>query len=78
MGITISNGKLIHETYYDKKYLKGGIVGITKDSKLFLGDITSKQALSLGIEDSVSFGPYLIVNGKKAKITGSLAGRTFS
>lgn len=62
LGITIDDGKLLHETVYDKEGLKGGLVGITKDHKLFLGDITSKQALTMGITDSVSFGPYLIVN----------------
>ena len=62
LGITIDNGKLLHETVYNRKQLKGGIVGLTKDHKLYLGDITSKDALAIGITDSVSFGPYLIVN----------------
>ena len=62
LGITIDNGKLLHETYYNKEDLKGGLIGLTSDHKLFLGDITSKQALDMGIRDSVSFGPYLIVN----------------
>ena len=62
LGITIDNGKLLHETVYNREQLKGGIVGITKDHKLYLGDISSKDALAMGITDSVSFGPYLIVN----------------
>lgn len=64
LGITINDGKLIHETVYDKENLKGGLVGLTYSNKLFLGDVTSRQALSIGIgvRDSVSFGPYLIVN----------------
>lgn len=67
LGITIDNGKLLHETYYNKEDLKGGLIGLTLDNKLFLGDITSQQALVMGIRDSVSFGPYLIVNRNKRR-----------
>lgn len=74
LGITIDNGKLVYETKYDKESLKGGLVGLTKDNKLFLGDITAKEALALGIRDSVSFGPYLIVNGVSAEVTGIAGG----
>lgn len=74
LGITISKGKLIHETVYNKEILKGGLVGITGDNKLFLGDITGKQALKMGIRDGVSFGPFLIVNGVSAKIKGMAGG----
>ena len=74
LGITIDDGKLIHETVYNKEILKGGLVGLTKDHKLFLGDITSVQALNMGITDSVSFGPYLIVNGISADVNGIAGG----
>lgn len=62
LGITIDNSKLVHESYYNKEKLNGGLIGLTVDHKLFLGDISSNQALMMGITDSVSFGPYLIVN----------------
>ena len=62
LGITINNGKLLHETVYNKENLKGGLIGLTEDHKLFLGDITSSQALAIKIQESVSFGPYLIIN----------------
>lgn len=74
LGITIDNGKLIHETKYNKEILKGGLIGLTEDNKLYLGDITSSQALSMGITDSVSFGPYLIVNGISADVKGIAGG----
>ena len=74
LGITISNGKLIHETFYNKEILKGGLVGITSDNKLYLGNITSKQAQMMGIRAGVSFGPYLIVNGVSADISGIAGG----
>ena len=56
--------------------MKGGLVGITYDNKLYLGDITSKEALDMGIRDSVSFGPYLIVNGVEADTFGIAGGRS--
>lgn len=76
LGITIDDGKLIHETFYSKEVLKGGLVGLTSDNKLYLGDISSKQAITMGIRDSVSFGPYLIVNGVSADISGIAGGRS--
>ena len=74
LGITIENGKLLHKTKYNKEKLKGGLIGFTNENKLFLGDITSNDALKIGIRDAVSFGPYLIVNGKEAEITGNGGG----
>ena len=76
LGITIDDGKLLHETVYNREVMKGGLVGITYDNKLFLGDITSDEALEIGIRDSVSFGPYLIVNGENAEIEGIAGGRS--
>ena len=74
LGITIKDGELIHETIYNKDILKGGLIGITNEHKLFLGDITSSQALKMGIKYSVSFGPFLIVNGESADIAGIAGG----
>ena len=68
LGITIKNRKIICEDEYNQQ---GGIVGITDSHKLYLGDISSKQALAIGIRDSISFGPYLIVNGKSANVSGN-------
>lgn len=70
IGATISNGKLIYDGPEDKR-LNGGLIGFTNEHKLYLGDISSKQALSMGIRSSVYFGPYLIVNGKKAEVKGN-------
>ena len=76
LGITIDDGKLIHETFYNKEVLRGGLIGLTSDNKLYLGDISSRQAIAMGIRDSVSFGPYLIVNGVGADISGIAGGRS--
>lgn len=67
-GIVIKNGKIISNRSYRKS---GGIIGFTKDNKLILGKMTAKEALNKGIRDAVSFGPFLIVNGKASFIKGN-------
>lgn len=70
LGITITNNNIDYDIPADNM----GIVGMTDNNKLFLGKVSSKQAILLGIRDCVSFGPYLILNGEKAKIIGNYAG----
>ncbi|MCI8310479.1 MAG: hypothetical protein HFJ45_10135 [Clostridia bacterium] len=74
LGITISDGKLIYDGAALPPKQNGGLIGFTKDNKLFLGDISSKQALSKGIRSSVSFGPYLIMNGESVDVSGNGGG----
>lgn len=68
MGLTISNGKIITKSKYTGA---GGIIGFTKDNKLVLGKMTADEAINMGIRDAVSFGPFLIVNGKPSFIEGN-------
>lgn len=49
----------------------GGIIGFTNDNVLILTKSTAEEALSMGIRDAVSFGPFLIVNGKAAEFKGN-------
>ena len=67
-GIVISNGKIVSNRSYTKS---GGIIGFTNENKLVLGKMTAQQALNQGIRDAVSFGPFLIVNGKPSFIKGN-------
>lgn len=68
MGLTIVNGKVMSNNNYTNS---GGMVGFTKDNKLVLGRVTEAQAKSMNIRDAVSFGPYLIVNGKASRVKGN-------
>ena len=68
LGVTISNGKIITD---GKGYGAGGVIGFTYDNKLILGKMTAKEAIAKGIRDAVTFGPFLIVNGKPAFIEGN-------
>ncbi len=67
-GIVIKNGKIVSNRNYTKS---GGIIGFTEDNKLILGKMTASQALAKGVRDAVTFGPFLIVNGKPSFIKGN-------
>ena len=67
-GIVIQNGKVVSDRPYSKS---GGLIGFTKENKLILGKMTSKEALAKGVRDAVTFGPFLIVNGQKSFIKGN-------
>lgn len=67
-GIVIKNGKIISNRTYKKS---GGIIGFTEDNKLILGKMTASQAIKKGVRDAVTFGPFLIVNGKPSFIKGN-------
>lgn len=67
-GTVIKNGKVVTNRTYKKS---GGIIGFTEDNKLILGKMTAKEALNKGVRDAVTFGPFLIVNGKPSFIKGN-------
>ena len=67
-GIVIKNGKLISNQEYSST---GGLIGFTKDNKLILGKMSAREALNKGVRDAVTFGPFLIVNGKRSFIKGN-------
>lgn len=68
VGTIIQNGKIIN---YESGSWSRGIIGFTNDNKLYLGKISAKEAINIGIRDAVEFGPFLIVNGKSAFINGN-------
>lgn len=70
LGLVISQGE----------YLAGGrqtataMAGFDGDNRLVVGNLTGQQALDMGLRDAVSFGPVLIVNGKRAEVEGTGGG----
>lgn len=71
-GVTISNGKIITDNNYSSYTQSGGLIGITYDNKLVLiKGATARKALNMGVRDGVSWGPFLIINGKKSFIKGN-------
>lgn len=67
-GTVIKNGKIVSNRIFKKT---GGIIGFTKDNKLILARMTANEAIKNGVRDAVSFGPFLIVNGKASFIKGN-------
>ena len=65
-GAIIQNGKLI----WNHAGGSGGLIGFTKDHKLYLTNDNPEKAILDGVVEAVEFGPNLIVNGKTAKIHG--------
>lgn len=70
-GITIVDGKIKTNNEYGA-VKTGGIIGFTKENKLvLLKNKTAVEALEMGVRDAVSWGPFLIVNGKSAYTSGN-------
>lgn len=71
-GVTISNGKVITDNTYSSDSQSGGLIGLTYDNKLVLiRNATAAKAKSMNVRDGVSWGPFLIVNGKKSFMKGN-------
>ena len=68
LGITVCDGEYKTTASYNGA---GGIIGFTEEDKLVLGKMTLAQAKKQGIRDAVTFGPYLIVNGKASEVVGN-------
>ena len=68
LGITFADGKLITANTYTGS---GGLIGFTEDNRLVLGKMTVKEAKEMKIRDAVTFGPFLIVNGKSSEVLGN-------
>lgn len=66
-GSIIKDGKLV----WQHSGGSGGLIGFTKDHKMYLTDESPEVAISKGMDDAVEFGPFLIVNGKTAEIKGN-------
>ena len=68
LGITFSEGKLVTSNAYTGA---GGLIGFTEENKLVLGKMTVEKAQELKVRDGVTFGPFLIVNGKSSEVLGN-------
>ena len=50
------------------------MAGFDEKNRLVVGNLTGQQAKDMGLRDAVSFGPVLIVNGKRAEVEGTGGG----
>lgn len=68
-GTVIRNGKI--SSIGDKNRHGGGLIGFTKDNVLMLTTASATEAIKKGMQNAVTFGPFLIVNGESAKVKGN-------
>ncbi|KGM99841.1 phosphodiester glycosidase family protein [Clostridium botulinum] len=68
-GIIMSKGTSIYNDYKND-FIKDDIVAMTKEGKLLVGKHTVSELKEKNVTDAVSFGPALIVNGKKTIKSG--------
>lgn len=71
-GVVIQDGKVVWE--FAEAGVGGGFIGFDKQNRFILGRMTKQQALDRGMRDAVQYGPFLIVNGKATKFSGSAWG----
>ncbi|MHB8963953.1 MAG: phosphodiester glycosidase family protein [Saccharofermentanales bacterium] len=69
-GIIIQNG----EIKFGSLTRKYNVIGFNKDHILTLGNMTGQEAMDLEIQEAVSFGPFLIMNGVPAEALGTGGG----
>lgn len=69
LGVSICNWEYTSRAAYSGA---GGIIGFTRDNKLILtSKVSVKEAKAKDIRDAVTFGPFLIVNGKASSVVGN-------
>lgn len=70
-GVVIKNGKVIWNG--SSSGWGNGLIGFDKDHKLILTKNSASKAIKNGMVDAITFGPFLIVNGKESSF-GSYGG----
>lgn len=68
-GTVIQDGKIIYRG--PDTGWTGGLIGFTNDNVLMLTKDSPENAIAAGMRDAVEFGPFLIVNGKRAVARGN-------
>ncbi len=63
-GIIMTDGKIVYNDIKNENE-KREVVALTKSGRLLVGPHTVKEMKEAGVTEAVSFGPALIVNGKK-------------
>jgi len=66
LGIIVVDGKIV----YKGSQNTFDLIGMNRDNVLVLGKYTLKQIQDMKIRDAVSFGPFLVVDGKPAITKG--------
>lgn len=68
-GTVIRDGQIVYQG--PETGWGGGLIGFTNDNVLMLTKDSPEVAIQNGMRDAVEFGPFLIVNGKRAIARGN-------
>lgn len=68
-GTVIKDGQVVYKG--DATGWSGGLAGFNNDNVLVLTKGSVEEAINAGMRDAVEFGPFLIVNGKRAIVKGN-------
>ena len=68
-GTVIQDGKILSVGAPNRH--GGGLIGFNKDHVLVLTTDSAEEAIKNGMVDAVEFGPFLIVNGISAEVSGN-------
>ena len=69
LGVSVCNWEFTSQAKYTGA---GGIIGFTRANKLILtSKVSVAEAKAKDIRDGVTFGPFLIVNGKASSVVGN-------
>ena len=69
VGTVIKDGKI--KSLGSKNTHGGGLIGFTKEHVLMLTSGSAQDAIKKGMNEGMTFGPFLIVNGTKATVRGN-------
>jgi len=69
-GVIMSNGNIVYDGIKNENE-KRQVVAITKSGKLLVGSYSIKKMKDIGVNEAVSFGPAMIVNGQKTITKGN-------
>ena len=69
-GYVIQNGALVWSRKRNSSW-GGGTIGFTTDGLLLLTKSRGQDAINEGVYNGVDFGPFLIVNGQSAEVSGN-------
>ena len=69
-GVIMSNGNIVYNGINNENE-KRQVVALTKSGKLLVGSHSIKEMKDIGVNEAVSFGPAMIVNGQKTITKGN-------
>lgn len=70
LGAVIKNGTLVSDYASDYKTM----IGFDSRHRLIVGDMSASDAISMGMQDGITFGPALVINGQRVPYNDNAGG----